>query len=534
MGNAVSWIKANPLTVLAVAMAIVAAALLGYVHLQRSALVASAGESPRQVAGNIDRLTRTAISIPGARPDDPPEQVTVVANTAVRDALSAINSRLEGDALLVEELVTVINQTGDNQPVFQAFERMRAEEGFIGRLMNRDERQTWLRRELRREAAMNGARTREPMNTRLFQIAGQSGELRMESGLEDALRIAVPPLYRAEVLNLLVGGSAPVARPGIRAGVPVTREELQERIDADTRFFLNNELQFPKTIEQLDESERQDLIAALRRSVASAVAERARTIGIYVDSLSRDNPAFPIPTSPFADINRPTAIEIFFAQLDLWMYEDFIDVIRLVNRTDDAESNAATAPIKRLIRLQALPGLVGMPTIQADAPAAAAPGPGGFGGGPTAPDASQQLRYVPLGSGVPQMPVDFAASPTGRVSVGPSPDGMSRLVNPVFDVRHLRVDMIVDSQRLHEVLQAINQVNLMTTLEVNLTQVDEYAALREGFWYGEDDCVQVSLLIETLWVRSWMLEEIDGRRFMPRVIKEALRITEDQPGQQDW
>jgi hypothetical protein len=90
-----------------------------------------------------------------------------------------------------------------------------------------------------------------------------------------------------------------------------------------------------------------------------------------------------------------------------------------------------------------------------------------------------------------RLPDDFTASPTGRES------------NPIYDVRHAVLTVIIDSSRIPQLLNALSSVNFMTVIGMDVEDVDEYEALREGFYYGSDDTVSLDLTIETLWLRSW-------------------------------
>ena len=90
---------------------------------------------------------------------------------------------------------------------------------------------------------------------------------------------------------------------------------------------------------------------------------------------------------------------------------------------------------------------------------------------------------------------------------------------------HAEVSFIVDYQQLTRVFEAFGKTNFMTILKTNLTDVDEYEAMQAGFYYGAGDCVQIDMVVETLWLRDWTL------RLMPKRIKTRLSIDAPQENQ---
>jgi len=85
------------------------------------------------------------------------------------------------------------------------------------------------------------------------------------------------------------------------------------------------------------------------------------------------------------------------------------------------------------------------------------------------------------------------------------------------------LDLIVDVERLPEVLDAIAGYNFMTVTSVHLTEVDPFELARQGFVYGSAPVARVRIHIETIWLREWT------RRFMPKAIKQALGVPVEEP-----
>jgi hypothetical protein len=87
---------------------------------------------------------------------------------------------------------------------------------------------------------------------------------------------------------------------------------------------------------------------------------------------------------------------------------------------------------------------------------------------------------------------DFAKSMTGRVP------------NALYDVRFATVQLVVATERIPEVLDAIARQNLMTVVNVDLRPADAFDAADEGFIYGPRPVSQLRLTIESLWMRPWV------------------------------
>ena len=58
----------------------------------------------------------------------------------------------------------------------------------------------------------------------------------------------------------------------------------------------------------------------------------------------------------------------------------------------------------------------------------------------------------------------------------------------------------------------------MTVIKAEITDLDEYELLQEGYVYGHNDVVRANLVIESLWFRNWTQD------LMPTIVKEKLLI----------
>jgi hypothetical protein len=109
------------------------------------------------------------------------------------------------------------------------------------------------------------------------------------------------------------------------------------------------------------------------------------------------------------------------------------------------------------------------------------------------------------------VPLDPTISVTGRAA------GQG---NTVYDVRRVRMTVVVSSARLQEFLEAIARTNFMTVIDLDLADVDAWSDLKKGYFYGSEHVVKATIGIETVWLRSWM------SHFMPSRMKQALNVPE--------
>ena len=89
------------------------------------------------------------------------------------------------------------------------------------------------------------------------------------------------------------------------------------------------------------------------------------------------------------------------------------------------------------------------------------------------------------------------------------------------EVSHIETELIfehVSCQDLPTFIDAIGKVNFMTVLDLDLQSVDIWEELQQGYYYGEDHVVRVSMTIETVWLRSWVAP------LMPDPVKETLGV----------
>jgi hypothetical protein len=247
------------------------------------------------------------------------------------------------------------------------------------------------------------------------------------------------------------------------AGQPPTPEEL------DALFRASEE-----TAPVMDDI---DAIAEQVGKELKFLRQRAAQIKIYAEpatftGASSANGAFTVGTWA-REATQPTALQLWQGQMDLWIQQD---IIWAIQQTNAESTSVLTAPVKRLLSIE----VVGLPvgiTSRSD-------------GGLVAPvefDLNEKL------------PQDFGQSPTGRIS------------NPLYDVRQARISLIMDTQRIPQLLNNLGRANFATPIVRQITAIDPVDSLENGgYVYGRGvDLAQVDLLVESLWLRRWTAGHTD-------------------------
>ena len=76
--------------------------------------------------------------------------------------------------------------------------------------------------------------------------------------------------------------------------------------------------------------------------------------------------------------------------------------------------------------------------------------------------------------------------------------------------------MVVASSKLPTLVDAISATNFMTVIGLDFSEVEPWADLERGFYYGPEHVVKATIDVETIWLRSWTEPQ------MPQVVKDAL------------
>jgi len=285
---------------------------------------------------------------------------------------------------------------------------------------------------------------------------------------------------------------AGLSPPALNAGTPPEAERIQNEVaDAEESTYnaiVSSRLEARET--GLTESESADILAAKRQRYVDVLQDTASQIDLYAQTNPR-MAGFPFGVMAWSTASgSPAVTDMWEGQMQLWVLEDVVTAIATANdRAADASPRAGVpaSVVKRLLSLNVEPGYVGLSSA-------------GIAEGDSQP--SNPASLIP--SPTQPQPENFVVSPTGRAT------------NGVYLVRHAVLDAHVAFNKLPLLIAAIDATNFMTVVDVDLENVDTYAALEERYFYGSDDVVAASIRIETLWFREWLAP------LMPEAIRQRL------------
>ncbi len=290
----------------------------------------------------------------------------------------------------------------------------------------------------------------------------------------------------------------------VRAGTPPAADAVAAELQRRESQFITNTLR-KRSRADLDARETADLAAELAKARLVRYGERARELSFYASAESLDMP-------PAPQQSRISTAEMFDWQWRLWIAEDLLGAVAMANA--DAAS-VVESPVKRVVSLTVLDELPGSERPSGDASGFGGggiagrrglDGEGGEGGGVAAGGTGDDtLGPVNIDASV-EAPLDFSRSFTGRKS------------NAVYDVRNVELVLVVATEQLPTLFDALAKRNFMTVLDLELRPADAFDAARLGYIYGTAPVSEATLLIETVWLREWTVP------FMPSDARQALGI----------
>ena len=476
MNKAIAWAKANPISVAAAAVAVLAVAAFVYVMLSAGSFTEQLSDRTARFS-ELSRLRSQSVEVPPEEADGRPEVIRPIAiSQEVIDRMSTIYRRMTEEFTLVFERAQGINRPDRPMIVEDLFP--------------------------------NPNRTRD---------------------LPFTAREAYRRQFTAMLGAFVPGGN----ETRLNAGSPPEAQTIGAALAELEREFRRQYIGLTDAAEggSLTEDQLEDLREEKRELLIDMIRQRAQDIHIYAET-DPESAAFPFVRNQelLTITGAPSPSLLWEAQLELWIMQDIVDAIAELNEVDNPDASVAISPVKRLLALEVLPGYVGVHTKGAIAGGtlttggreAAAPMRFEDFGTPRDRDRErdepespreaegvyERPSFTPPDNPDRRLPAAFAYTPSGRIS------------NALYDVRHARLDVVVDFRRLPDVINAISHNNFMTVLQLELTDIDEFDALREGYFYGSGDCVRAEMVIETIWLRSWTTP------LMPASVRNYLRIPE--------
>jgi hypothetical protein len=279
----------------------------------------------------------------------------------------------------------------------------------------------------------------------------------------------------------------------INAGSPPSAERVFEQINERRQREVDQLRTGPESQPQvLTQEQTQSILAKLAEYRMGLYQAGAREISVYADkgifiipkeSGSGSSGVMWSPQGTQLEEN-PDLVDCFAAQWDYWVFRDVLLAVARANQDASGKRlSVDRSTVKRIERL----GVHMLPII--------------------GESALYKMAGEPSASG--EIAPDFRRSITGR---------FSSKANQQYDVRIVQLNAIVSSERLPQLIEQINKTNFMTVTNVALEQVDPWADLELGFFYGNEPVIRAILTIETIWFRSWIVP------LMPKDLRGLLGV----------
>lgn len=263
-----------------------------------------------------------------------------------------------------------------------------------------------------------------------------------------------------------------------RTGQPPDPLAVLEAVNRRSDDYILNDLKKKSLSEVTDPKELADLTAALRSARLASLDTKAKEIALYIDANAIRMPPTQGPI---------TLANCFVWQWDLWVLHD---IFRAVSRANsDGNDGVVSASVKRIISIQIRPiGAV----AKSEGAATEEPTPTEEikEGAESTEPAAIELTGEAIAPRTKITP-DYSASFTGLKSC------------QLYDVRNIEIKLIMTTADIPKVFNAFAQENFITVTQVKLTPVDIFKAARLGFIYGKDPCSEVSMTLQSIWLREW-------------------------------
>ena len=311
----------------------------------------------------------------------------------------------------------------------------------------------------------------------------------------------------------------------LHAGEPVDEETLSSTIGDFANTYVRTQLGKEQNA-NLTEKEMDQVRKAMTARRMAEYQQHAADISVYAD--------FSVFGLQKWDSGRKPSPGMWFDwQHEYWVNQDLVRAINKANSSGseslDSISGTPSSVVKRILKIEILPmfdvrakknedefgddqgsvgfteGGFGMAEGGMSEGGGGKGGGGKYGGGR---GGAAPVVNTTISNDDPSVAFkdDFSISITGRTS------------NALYDVRTVNMSLIVDSNRIPALINAIQTTNFMTVTGCQLHTVNVLGDLDLGYYYGPDPVVQVDLVIETLWLRAWTT------KLMPDDVKKALDI----------
>ncbi len=221
-----------------------------------------------------------------------------------------------------------------------------------------------------------------------------------------------------------------------------------------------------------------------------AAVRKARGVPMYA-TMNEQAPSFhvsPIIASPQA----PSERQMWYAQLSLWIQQDIVSAIRVVNdaaaqRLPEGDASVANMPIKHLLDL-CINGYINRAGV-----------------------------LVPFPTLV--QPSFDESSSAGEISF------TQRRSDEQFDVLQFTLTAIVDQRDLTALVDAITRENFYQLIDLDFRSVPPDAERADGYYYGGEPIVEATLTFE-----GYLTHKV-FKEMMPKAVLQDLGAVEGAPPQ---
>ncbi len=267
----------------------------------------------------------------------------------------------------------------------------------------------------------------------------------------------------------------------VRAGMPPAPAQVKEQLVLRSSKFIASVGGGKRSRTDLGPEDRKRYDDDLLKARKGIYTDAAKRYSFYASPDSVGMPRLPanIPSSGLG-LDR-----MFEWNWNFWITED---ILRAIAAANEGSPNVLKSPVKRVVDLRVV-GLGKAGESNAPAPAAA--------GAESAPAA---------------MPVD----PKSEVQRSYTAGFTGRQTNALYDVREVRLELVIATDALPRLADALAAQNFITITDVRLKPADPFAAARQGFMYGAEPVSEVTLTLEAVQLREWTT------RRMPEELKRRL------------
>jgi hypothetical protein len=238
---------------------------------------------------------------------------------------------------------------------------------------------------------------------------------------------------------------------------------------------------------------------------------------VYLDEATLNIPQFSLSMIPSPG-------ELFTWQWRYWAVADIVKAIADIN----AGQTEITSLVKRVVSLE----IIGLPIPDEGSSVGGSRPPGGSnpprpGGGPPQPGGpGGGLNPTGNPSGPSGSPPRPNPSPSGGGSPPRGGGEMSGLFpthtghksGDLYDLLQVRLTVVVDTNRIPQILDSLASHNFLTVIDLNLRPADKFVAMGAGYDYGAASVSEMTVVLEAAWLRAWTVES------MPNSVRKALGI----------